>query len=503
MKKLVGVMVLSVLGLTLISLTVGGLAQGDNTLTVGLDADPPNLDPAVSSAFVDRQVQNQIYDKLVDIDPNLKVIPMLATKWQVGGSGLVYTFTLRSGVKFHDDTAFDANAVKFNLERYMTLEGSRRKGELGAIKEVKVLAPDKVELDLKYPYSPLLYILSDRSGMMVSPKAAQAFGKDFTNNPVGTGPFKFVDRKRQDRITLEKNSGYWGTGQPKVDKLIYRPFPDDDVRTANLLSGAVQVIAPVAPKDLKTVGSGDKTKLENFSALGFQGIWLNTTRAPFNNKALRQAFGATLDREAIDKVVFLGSVTPAATVFPPNSPVYDPQFKVPAQDLELAKKKLAEGGKSGGFTFTLLTTPGPVTTQLAQLYQAFAASAGITLKIEQVEFGTLLDRADKKNYDAVALGWSGRPDPDGNSFDFFTTGTANNNGGYSNPKVDALLLQARQTRDMGIRKGIYSDAMKIIVDDAAYPITYFQRNTIGMLKGVTGLPLNPDGILRFKGVELK
>lgn len=499
MKRLIGTALLTALGLTLV-----GLAQGDNTLTVGLDADPPNLDPAVSSAFVDRQVQNQIYDKLVDIDTKLKVVPMLATKWQVGAGGLAYTFTLRQGVKFHDGTAFDASAVKFNLERYQTLDGSRRKGELAAIKEIKVLADDKIELDLKYPYAPLLYILSDRSGMMVSPKAAQQFGKDFTNNPVGTGPFKFVERKRQDRITLEKNPNYWGAGQPKFDKLIYRPFPDDDVRTANLLSGAAQIITPVAPKDLKTISDNAKTKLELFAGLGFQGIWLNTTKAPFNNKALRQAFAATIDRAAIDKVVFLGSVEPAATVFPPNSPAFDPQFKVPGQDLELAKKKLAEAGKPGGFGFTMMISAGsPVLTQLAQLYQAFAASAGISMKIEQVEFGTLLDRADKKNYDAVALGWSGRPDPDGNIFDFFTTGAANNNGGYSNPKVDKLLLQARQVRDMGIRKSIYSDALKVIVDDAAYPITYFDKVKIGTLKGISGLPLVPDGILRLKAVELK
>ena len=480
-----------------------GLAQ-ERTLTIGLDADPPNLDPAVSSALVDRQVQNQIYGKLVDIDTNLKIVPDLATSWKISDLGLQYTFTLRQGVNFQDGTPFNASAVKFNLERYITLETSRRKGELAAVKEIKVLSENQVQINLKYQFAPLLAVLSDRSGMMVSPAAAEKFGKDLTNNPVGTGPFKFVERKRQDRIVLEAYAGYWDAkNRPRFDKVIYRPFADGDVRAANLLSGAIQIMTPVDPKDLKTLESGSKTKLATFAGLGFQGIWLNNARAPFSSKALRQAFAATLDRETVDRVVFLGSVTPAASVFPPNSPVYDPQLKVPAQNLELAKKKLAEGGQPKGFTFTLLTTPGPVPTQLAQLYQAFAASAGMTLKIEQVEFGTLLARADKKDFDAMALGWSGRTDPDGNIFDFFTTGGPSNYGSYSNKKVDGLLLLARQTRDLIVRKDIYSDAQKLIVEDAAYPTTYFPKITIGMLKGVNGIPLNPDGILRLKSADLK
>ncbi len=489
---------------TLVALGVHTGFAEDRVLTVGLDADPPNLDPAISSAFVDRQVQNQIFEKLVDIDSNLKIVPALATSWKVSELGTQYTFTLRQGVSFQDGTPFNAAAVKYNLDRYMTLETSRRKGELAAVKEVKVVSPYVVQLNMKYQFAPLLAVLSDRSGMIVSPAAVEKFGKDLTNNPVGTGPFTFVERKRQDRIVLESYAGYWDAkNRPRFDKLIYRPFPDGDVRTANLLSGAIQIMTPVDPKDLKTMDGGDKTKLASFPGLGFQGIWLNNTRAPFNNKSLRQAFAATLDREAVDRVVFLGSVTPAATVFPPSSPVYDSQFKVQAQNLELAKKKLNDGGKPGGFTFTLLTTPGPVPTQLAQLYQSFAASAGMTLKIEQVEFGTLLARADKKDFDALALGWSGRPDPDGNIFDFFTTGASNNNGGYSSPKVDRLLLLARQTRDVAVRKDIYADALKIIVEDAAYPTTYYPKVTIGMLKGVTGIPSNPDGILRLKNTDLK
>jgi peptide/nickel transport system substrate-binding protein len=482
--------------------TLASLAQ-ERTINVGLDADPPNLDPAVSSAFVDRQVQNQIYDKLVDINSQLKIVPMLATAWKVSELGTTYTFTLRQNIKFHDGTTFDASVVKYNLERYMTLETSRRKGELASIKDIKVLNPTTIQLNLKFPFAPLLAVLSDRAGMMVSPAAVQKFGKDFTNNPVGTGAFRFVERRRQDRIILESNPEYWDIpNRSTFGKLVYRPFPDGDVRAANLLSGAIQVMTPIDPKDQKAIAENAKTEVVSVAGLGFQGIPLNTTRAPFNNKALRQAFAATIDREAIDRVIFQGSVTPATTPFPPGSPAFTKNFPVTPPNLELAKKKLAEGGRPNGFSFTMLIATGTVNTQLAQLYQAFAKTANIDMKIEQIEFGTLLARASSKDFDALALGWSGRPDPDGNIFDFFSTGAANNYSGYSNPRVDRLLQLARQTRDIIVRKNIYEDALENIINDASYPITYFQKINIGKLKTVEGLPLNPDGIMRFKYVKL-
>lgn len=484
-------------------LAILGLALGKTTVVVGLDADPPNLDPVFSSALVDRQVQNQIYDKLVDIDENLRIVPMLATSWSVSENGTLYTFKLRQGVHFHDGTDFDAEAVKFNLERALTAEGSRRKGELAPVKEIRVVDKYTVQVVLKEPFSPFLAILTDRAGMMVSPAAVRKYGQDFSTNPVGTGPFKFVERRRQDRIVLVKNENYWRKELPKIDELIYRPFPDDDVRFANLLSGAVTVITPVAPKDLSRVRSDANLALYAFNGLGFQGIWLNVTRPPFNNKALRQAFAATIDREVVDRVVFLGTATPANGPFPPGSPAYDPSIPIPKRDLTLARKKLQEAGFPQGFSFTLLTAPSPLLTQLAQVYQALAGEAGIRIQIQQVEFGSLLDRTDRKDYEAAMLGWSGRPDPDGNIYDFVRCGGSFNNAGYCNPRVDALLNRARTTRVMTVRKAIYSEVLKVVLDDLPYIYVYHPQVLIGASKRLVGLPIIPDGILRFAGVSLK
>ena len=483
--------------LTLLTFALAASAAAQ-TLTVGLDSDPPRLDPALSTALVDRQVMNQIFDKLVDLDQNLKIVPMLATSWKVTNGGLVYTFNLRKNVKFHDGTPLNAEAVKYTLDRNMTLEGSARKGELKSVKEVKVIDANTVQITLSQPYGPLLAVLSDRAGMIVSPTAAKKAGADFQNDPVGSGAFTFTSRKRQDNVTLTANKSYWG-GAPKIDKLVYRPFPDGDVRYANLLSGAVQVITPVDPKDVSKIKANSKFKMLNYPGLGFQGIWFNTTRAPFNSKAMRQAVAATIDREAIAKAVFYDTVEPAAGPFPQGTPAYSSAIKVKKPDVNLAKQKL--GGKP--LNFTLLTATGTVTGQLAQLYQAMFAQAGINAKIEQVEFGTLLDRADKRNYDALMLGWSGRPDPDGNVFDFFTTGGTNNQAGYSNKNVDALLAKARAQNAMSARVATYNVALGTILDDTPYTFVYFQRNLVGTASGVTGLKPIPDGILRFQDADLK
>jgi len=482
-----------------------GLALAKTSVTVGLDADPPNLDPMLSTALVDRQVQNQIYDKLVDLDTNLRIVPVLATSWAVEQNATQYTFKLRQGVKFHDGSDFDAEAVKFNLDRSLTDPASRRKGEMAAVQEVQVLDKYTVRVRLKYAFAPFLAVLSDRAGMMVSPTAVKKLGKDFGNSPVGTGPFKFVERKVQDRIVLAKNDAYWQKGFPKIDELIYRPFPDDDVRMANLVSGAATVITPVAPKDLQAVKNNANLQLYSFDSLGFQGIYLNTTRPPFNNKALRQAFAATIDRETVDKVVFLGTAAPSNGPFPKGTPAYDAAIPTPKRDMALAKKKLEEGGKAGGFSFTLLTAPGPVGAQLAQVYQAMAAEVGIQVRIEQIEFGTLLDKTDpaKLDYDAVILGWSGRSDPDGNIYDFLRCKGPNNRGGFCSTKVDGLLERARSVRLMDARKDLYSQVLKIVLDELPYIYVYHPQVTVGTAKKLAGLPVIPDGILRFRGVTLE
>jgi peptide/nickel transport system substrate-binding protein len=485
------------------SKTASAPAKTDKTeLVVGLDDDPPQLDPHFSTAAVDRQVFHSIYDKLVDVDEKLNFVPMLAEKWDISQDGKTYTFTLQKGVKFHDGTPFNAEAVKFNFERMMDPNaGSPRASELSSIEKIEVVDETTLKVVLSEPYSPFLAALSDRAGMMVSPKAVQEKGKDFANSPVGTGPFKFVSRVKQDKIEVEKNAEYWG-GAPKFEKIVYRPYSDENVRLTNLTSGDVDIISKVPPKDVEKLKNDSNLTLSETGALGFQGLYLNHKSEPFNNKALRQALDLVIDREAIIKVALRDTGVQAAGAIPPGTWAFDENIKPTKKNVEKAKKIMAEAGYPDGFEFTLQLSPKPVEEQISQMIQSMAAEAGIKVKLEIVEFGTMLDNMDNFKFDAVRLGWSGRTDPDGNIYALFHT-DGSINYGYSNPEMDELLEQARVETDQKERKEIYSKATELGQEEVPFIFIYHEKDYKAFKNNLQGYKHISDQMMRFHDVSFK
>src|SRR6185312_2886628 len=238
------------LGFALVA-AIAAAGAAAQTLRFGLAEDPDVLDPTLARTFVGRIVFASLCDKLVDIDEKLNIVPQLATSWEWSADRKALTFKLRSGVTFHDGEKFDAAAVKYNIERHKTMAGSNRRGELAPVSSVDVIDASTVRLNLSAPFAPLLAALADRAGMMVSPRAAQAEGDKFGAKPVCSGPFKFVDRVAQDRITLERYDGYWNKAAVHFDKVTYTPIPDATVRLANLKSGQLDFIERVAPSDVE------------------------------------------------------------------------------------------------------------------------------------------------------------------------------------------------------------------------------------------------------------
>ncbi len=476
-------------------------AAGNSEIVISLNADPPKLDPAQSSAFVDRQVLNNICDKLADIDAQGKIIPMLATEWKISDDKLTYTFTLREGVKFHDGTDFNADAVKINLARGMT-EKSPRRTELSSVQSVDVIDPKTVKITLKQPFAPFLSVLTDRSGMIVSPKAAQEMGDDFLSKPVCSGPFMFQDRVKGDHITLVRNPNYWQPGLPKAAKLTYKIFTDPNVELVNLRSGQVDFIDSVPAKEVPSVQQDSKFAVVNQAGFGFQGIYLNTTKSPLDNKAVRKAIDLLIDRDALVKVVFSGTATAGHSPFAPSQFAFGDSDKYDKPNLDQAKKLLADAGISN-VSFTLKTGTAPVNVQVAQLIQNFLKPAGIDMQIEKLEFGTQLDQTDKGDFQASALGWSGRPDPDLNIYDFMVTGGANNSSQFSNPTVDAQLKVARAESDEAKRKAAYDQVMQVLNDEVPYVYLYHQNNVFAMSAQITGYTYVADGIIRAANMSKK
>src|SRR5688572_14033728 len=223
------------------------------TLRIGLAEDPDILDPSMARTFVGRIVFAGLCDKLFDLDEKLNIVPQLATSYKWSADNKSLELKLRSGVTFHDGEKLDAAAVKYNLERHKNMKGSNRRGELAVMTSVDVEDPSTVRINLAAPFAPLLAVLTDRSGMMVSPKAAEAAGEKFAANPVCSGPFKFVERVAQDRIVLERYPGYWNKGEIHFDRIVYQPIVDATVRLANLRSGQLDFIERVGAADIPAI----------------------------------------------------------------------------------------------------------------------------------------------------------------------------------------------------------------------------------------------------------
>ncbi|MDP9438163.1 MAG: ABC transporter substrate-binding protein [Actinomycetota bacterium] len=481
----------------------GGSASSTpaNSLVVSIQAEPPTLDPSISSALVDRQVMASLYDKLVDIDESGEIVPVLAESFEASDDGMSYTFKLRDGIEFHDGTPFDAEAVKFNLDRYRQ-EDSTRSTELGSVENVEVVDPRTVRVALNEPFSPFLAVLTDRAGMMVSPAAVEKSGEDYANNPVGTGPFKFVERVRGDHITVEKNPGYWQEGLPKVDEVVYRGIEDKNVQLQNLRSGQLDMIDQIPFNEVRTLEEGGDYKVINETGLGFQGFYLNLTRPPFDDPNLRRAVYEMADREAIVGAV-LREVGGAAgnSPFGPDSFAHGESDEAEPPNVKEARAALEEAGMPDGFEFTMKLPATPDGQQLGRVIQQTMEPAGIKVNLEQLEFGALLEDRQAGDFEALQLGWSGRIDPDQNIYDFVVTDAGNNDSGYSNARVDELLNEARGMSDTGERKRLYDEAVSILHDEVPYVYLYHENNLYAMHPSVKGFEYHPDGILRLAGVS--
>lgn len=491
---------------------VGGLASAapirGGVLRVGLVGDPINLDPHQSVAFADRQIFQNLFDKLVDINQELQIVPMLATSWTISPDGRIYTFKLQRNVVFHDGTPFNAEVVKYNFERMLGIAdpafASPRRSEVNLVQKITVVDPLTVQIDLDKPFSPFLATLSDRAGMMVSPTAARRLGRGFALEPVGTGPYKFVERRPQERIVLERFDQHWDKSAGHVDRIIYRPFTDEQTRLANIRAGELDIIEQVPPADVPSLKTDARLKLLERGGLGWNAMWINVSAPPFSNRALRQAFNATIDRRTLTRVVFGEAVTPGNGPFPPGLLGADsgPNARIPERNLDLARAKLREAGQPSGFAFTLTILPGRVPQQIAQVLQSMAGEVGIRINIDLVEGGALVDKFNTHRYDAAFATWSGRPDPDGNIHGFFVTNGGFNYSVYSNSRVDAMLDAARILTVPDHRRRAYAEILTVLNEDLPIIFLYWPKEFKLLSPKVQGFVQIADGMMRFRYVWL-
>src|ERR1700720_2182259 len=489
-------------------LSLGAGAQAETTLRIGLAEDPDILDPTMARTYVGRIVFASLCDKLFDIDEKLNIVPQLALSHETSADGKEMTIKLRPGVKFQDGEPFDAEAAKFSLERHLNFPGSFRKSELASVDHVEVVDPLTIKLVLKTPFAPLLSQLTDRAGMMVSPKAAKEAGDKFGLHPVCAGPYKFVERVQQDRMVFEKFADYWNKDKVFIDRVVYLPIVDATVRLANLKSGGLDLMERLLATDIKDVRADPRLKLASALWLGYQGLDINIgnekTKGPLSQSAkVRQALDLSIDRDAINQVVFNGEFTPGNQWVSPEHPYYQKAFPIRGRDIDKAKALLKESGVALPVSVDFMVPKGAENEAVAQVIQSMAAEAGFDLKIRVVEFATTFKQAQAGEFQAFLIGWSGRIDPDGKPYVFLPSNAPQNDGGYSSPEADKALEDARLITDAAQRKAIYEKLTKVVLNDEPLIYLYHRKLLIAHTTKLEGDKQMPDGLVRVVGLKLK
>lgn len=493
--------------------------SAQDTLIVGRGGDSASLDPAIVTDGESLKIGHQVFDSLLEYkEGTTEVQGSLAESWEVSDDGLVYTFKLRQGVKFHDDTDFNAEAVVFNFTRWSDPnsqykfsgdsfyyydsmfgpEGSR------VIKEVKALDDSTVEFTLNKPQGPFLQNLAMTSFGIASPTAVQEKGENFKNEPVGTGPFVFKEWKRNDSITLEKNPNYWREGLPKLTRVIVRSIPDNSARFNALQSGEIDLMEDLSPDDLAVLESNPNLqKIERPSNnIGYLGF--NLKKEPFHDVKVRLALSHAVNKQGIIDAFFAGQAEPAVNPMPPSMWGHNDSIQDYEYDLEKAKQLLSEAGYPDGlpgeYVFYAMPVPRPYMPdgrKVAEVIQADFEKIGVNLKIESPEWATYLDelREGEKD-DLFMLGWTGdNGDPDNFLYTLLDKDAipSNNYSYYASDELHDILIAAQKENDQAKRAELYEQAQVIIKADAPWvpivhttPLLAAKANVKGYVPAPTG-----------------
>jgi peptide/nickel transport system substrate-binding protein len=464
------------------------------TFTVAMARDATTFDTLRSQDVYSAMVIAQVVEPLFEIDAQGNVVGRLVEKSE-NPQPNVYVWTLRRGIKFSDGTDFNAEVVKFNIERHMRDERAVRAQDVRDITSIEVVDPYTVRITLREAFRPFLSkFASVGAGYMYNPKAVEALGENLARDlrNAGTGPFVFVEWRPDTHIIVEKNPNYWrkderGNPLPYLDRIVFKPFPDENVRLTNIRTGEVDALVGNPPyKDIAELKSSNELKIQEIPGLGFSFIHFNTSKEPFNNVNLRRAVAYAINREQIHQTVFFGNGKVLDTVIPESMGVwyqrdasFHPYLK---QDLAKARQELQAGGRPNGFTFTFqISNASAELQQIAELIKDQLRAVNITMEIQLIEFATVVANGQSGNYEAHGLGWSGSVDPDGNLASLFLTGAGFNFSKISDAQLDAAINAQRTNVDQARAKEAVDTAVKRL-NELVPMLVYFNAPQISTVR---------------------
>ena len=507
---------LSRLALAFAATGIAFAAHAAKDLTVAVASTFTTTDPYDANDTLSQAVAKSFYQGLYGFDKDMKMVPVLAESYTASKDGLVYTVKLKTGIKFHDNTPFNAEAVKATFDRVTNPDNKLKRYNLYKnITKTEALDATTVRFTLKEPFSPFINTLAHPSGVIISPAALAQYGnKGIAQHPVGTGPFKFVEWKATDYLKVEKFDGYWKKGYPKVDSITWRPVVDNNTRAAVMQTNEAHFAFPVPPEAVETLQKKPSLEVTASPSIIQRYLSMNTLQKPFDNPKVREAINYAINKDALIKVAFSGFAIPAEGVLPQgveHATKLGPWPYNPAKARELLK----EAGYPNGFESTLWSAYNHTTAQkVIQFVQQQLGQVGIKLQVQALEAGQRVERVESAQDPATApvriyyVGWSSstgeadwamRPLLASESFPPRLFNTAY----YKNAVVDNAIAKALVTTDKAEKAKLYTEAQKEIWKDAPWAFLVTERLVSVRARNLAGFYVIPDGSFNFDEVELK
>ncbi|HEX2501848.1 MAG TPA: peptide-binding protein [Methylomirabilota bacterium] len=487
-------------------------AAAGKDFVIGYLGDATSLNPVIATDGQSYIAEWPIFDSLVELDEKLGVKPLLAESWEVSRDGLTYTFKLKKGVKWHDGKPFTAKDVAFTFYSVLdpkvttphrgyfdalvgfpelTNKDNPKKPEELAQKPIEVIDDHTIRFRLRYPYGAFLAVLvNPRAGIVPEHllKGVDLNTAEYNRKPIGTGPFKFVEWKRGERLVLEANPDYHA-GRPALDRLIYRVIPDAVVLLQELRAGGVDFIERPPLTEVGRLKQTPGLKVLTADNTSYTYFGFRQDLAPFDDIRVRRAFYHAIDISAIVREVLQGYGTVSNGQFPPGSWAFDPSVKPYPYDPNRAKALLAEAGWKPGpdgvltkdgkrLAFSLRHDQADQTVKdTAIIIQEFLKKVGVEATIEPLDWPTFVKKLFASEFEGIVVGWTNFHDPDPFAYSIWHSGQwkARNFAHYKSPRADAALEAARRAGDQAERKRQYAEFSKILMEDAPYVFLYFPQ----------------------------
>jgi peptide/nickel transport system substrate-binding protein len=487
--------------------TAAAAAKPGGMLIVADRLDNKTLDPAYISDSPARRIGRAIYDTLVDVDPQGKIVPVLAESWDTPDAK-TYVLHLRQGLQYTDGTDFDAAAVKFNMDRHLDPKvASKQIGTLLSVASVDAVDKYTVRFNLKAPSAAFLSTFFDRVGFIASPTAVQKWGdKDYGLHPVGVGPFQLVDYQADQQYVVQRNPNYWDKGRPYLDGITFKDIPADATRETELRSGGAHMAEDLPLQDVERMRSMTEFHLNEQPGARFYFARWNLDDPVGSNQSLRQALNWFVDRDAIHKAIFFNTGTIGYDPFTPGTAFYDPNYAPFRRDLDKAKALLEQANFPSPVKFTIYTDPEAIGQKLAQVYQANFADVGINLDIQTEDAATIVQREASPNWvlSIRSTSWFGyRPDPAQYLATLWDSkSTYYPVGKQQDPQSDQLIESGEAESDPTKRYQIYrqlADRLNVVASTSFFQLG---ADFKGIAPNVQGFVSMPDSIVRYKNVSL-